>query len=166
MITTSTATTAATIPWSRLLLACFFGGWVMAFNAISIVYLINIYRRRDHFQIRIRLPSLWITEAFVYDQLTLTTQGLREVAVALGWHFPDAMQDLSLVLFVVTFLTLSPLRPLQLIIIYDPALRRSCHSRMKRAKTLLFITVLLLSIALFVAMEQRAVNGCIKMSVL
>jgi len=154
-----------TVAAANIVLACLFGGWIVAFDTVAIIYLINIYHRRDNFQIRLKLPSLWILEGVVYDMAPITTQGLREVFAALGRSFPNKIQDFSLVLFLVVFAIISPIRPIQLIILYDPALRRAYYPYLKRVKIMLFLTIPMVLAISYWATEQSRRAGCMRMSV-
>lgn len=137
-----------------------FGLCVVIFDAMALLYIIIIHRRRDHFQVRLRQPDLWIADILLLFIPAVTTIGLREVCVASGVVFPCGLQDLSFVLATADVFCLGPLRTVQLIVVFDQQLRKAYHRYFRAIKITFLFVSFFLACLFFLLLEQDKVVGC------
>jgi len=139
----------------------FFGVWMLALHVVTLAYQTLIFVHRDTFDVRIRLPSLTIAEVVVI-QLCTCTVALREIFVSWGWSFPHEAQNASFVGVMLNTNVFVPLRCLQLIVIFDPIVRKAYHQHFNVFKTLYLLCLFIISALLFLILEICPFKGCLR----
>jgi len=144
-----------------MLITIIFGIWKIAYQVVMLLYLALTFVHRETFDVRIRLPSLTAVEVLIF-MLCATTVALREIFVAWRGSFPYIAQDISLAAVLLVSTSFVPLRCLQLIIIFDPSVRKTCHRHFKRFKILSLLVVVITAVVLFFILETNGFDGCYK----
>jgi len=129
---------------------------------VAIFYLVHVIKYRDTFDVRIRLPSLTITEVIIL-QLCVTTTCLREIFEACGAQFPFQVQDISFVGVVLLMTAFIPLRCAQFILVFDPSIRKIYHKHFQRFKKMFLLLVAVLAVIFYIILLHSGTAACFTM---
>jgi len=144
-----------------LLIPVVFGIWITVIHAVAVTYLVLTVQCRDHFEVKVRSPSLTIVEVLSL-QLCSTTVCLREIAAATGWALPAEVQVASFVALTTIHVIFIPLRCLQLLVIFDPSIRKRYGRHFKTFKRVVWGLLVLFTVSLYIILASDEIKGCLR----
>lgn len=136
-----------------------FGLWAVVFNILVVIYISNTLKWKDHFQLRVQAPSIMILELVTLSAVA-TAIAIREVASAWGASIPCYIQDVAFFLSLGAYIVIFPLRSLQIIVIFDPEVRKSYFNLFKRVKIFMLTIIMFSTFAILLMVQSGEVKGC------
>ena len=150
--------------WSStdgLIVTVCFGLWALVYDLLGLLYITNVIANRDHFEVRVRLPTLTVLEVVVC-QLCITTTALREICVAWGLGLPDAFNNFIFCLLIVVNVSFYPHRFVQIILVFDSSLRNRYYQQFSMVKPIFASWSVFIFCSVYITLTGGH-RGCFKM---